>query len=136
MSLMTWNESMSVGVAQFDEEHKKLIALINELFEAVQAGRGRQAMGGVLDELVDYTNTHFSHEEYQLRTMGFPGYEDHRREHEILGKQVLDIQRKYHSGTTHMLSMELLNFLKKWLTEHIKGVDSLYVSFVNDRGLR
>ena len=136
MSLMEWNESMSVGVAQFDDDHKKLIVLINELFDAVQAGRGRQALGGVLDELIEYTKTHFCHEEYQLRTLGFPGYEDHKKEHDALAARALDIQRKYHAGATSMLSMELMNFLKSWLVHHIQGIDSLYVAFVAERGLR
>ena len=135
MTMMECTENMSVGVAQFDDEHRKLIGLINKLFEAVQAGGGRQVLGSILDDLIEYTKTHFSHEEYQLRTLGFPGYVDHKKEHDALAKQVFEIQRKYHEGATSTLSVELLSFLKRWLTQHIQGIDSQYVNFVKERGL-
>ena len=47
MTMMEWTENMSVGVAQFHDEHRKLVGLINNLFEALQAGRGRQALGSM-----------------------------------------------------------------------------------------
>ncbi len=136
MSLMEWTESMSVGVTQFDDEHKKLIVLINDLFDAVQAGRGRQALGSVLDELVDYTKTHFSHEEHNLKKFNYPDFAAHKKEHDVLTKQVIDIQRKYHGGATAMLSMEVMSFLKSWLINHIQGTDSRYTAFLNEKGLR
>ena len=136
MSLMEWTERMSVGVTQFDDEHKKLIVLINDLFDAVQAGRGRQALGAVLDELVDYTKTHFAHEEHQFKKAGYPAFAEHKKEHDTLTKQVIDIQRKYHAGATAMLSMEVMSFLKSWLVNHIQGTDSLYTAFLNEKGVK
>ena len=136
MSLMEWTESMSVGVTQFDDEHKKLIVLINDLFDAVQAGRGRQALGSVLDELIDYTKTHFSHEEHHLKKLGYPAFKEHKKEHDALAKQVIDIQRKYHAGATAMLSMEVMSFLKSWLVTHIQGTDCLYTAFLNEKGVK
>ena len=136
MSLMEWTERMSVGVTQFDDEHKKLIVLINDLFDAVQAGRGRQALGAVLDELVDYTKTHFAHEEHQLKKTGYAAFAEHKKEHDALTKQVIDIQRKYHAGATAMLSMEVMSFLKSWLVNHIQGTDSLYTAFLNEKGVK
>ena len=136
MSLMEWTERMSVGVAQFDDEHKKLIVLINDLFDAVQAGRGRQALGSILDDLVSYTKTHFAHEEHHLKKTGFPGFDAHKREHDALTKQVIDIQRKYQTGATAMLSMEVMSFLKNWLVNHIQGTDTLYTAHLNEKGVK
>jgi len=136
MPLMEWNDRMSVGVTQFDAEHKKLISLINDLFDAVQAGRGRDALGGILDGLITYTKTHFANEEANMQKLGYPDLSIHRKEHEALTQQVLEVQRKYHSGATAMLSMEVLTFLKNWLIKHIQGTDKLYGPFFNDKGLR
>ncbi|MBI1206245.1 MAG: bacteriohemerythrin [Azospirillum sp.] len=135
MPLMEWSERMSVGVGQFDDEHKKLIAMINELFDAVQSGRGKEALGGILDRLIEYTKTHFSHEEHYMQKHGYPDMAAHRKEHEILTKQVVEIQRKYHSGATAMLSMEVMTFLKNWLIKHIQGTDKLYTPFFHDKGM-
>lgn len=135
MSLMEWTERMSVGVAQFDNEHKKLVDLINQLFDAVQAGRGREALGKVLDDLIDYTKTHFANEEHFLKKFGYPDLESHKREHDALTKQVVDIQRKYHAGATAMLSMEVMSFLKNWLVKHIQATDKEYSAFLQAKGV-
>ena len=136
MSLMAWTERMNVGIAQMDQEHQQLIVLINELFDAVQAGHGRQALGPVLDAMIDYTKTHFAHEEALLRQYQFPTLESHKLEHDALARQVQDIQRKYHAGATAMLSMEVMSFLKSWLVKHIQGTDKLYGPYLNDKGIR
>ena len=135
MSLMEWSDRLSVGVAQFDTEHKRLIVLTNDLLDAVQAGRGRDALGRTLDELIDYTKTHFANEEHLLKKFGDPNFETHKKEHEALAKQVIEIQRKYHAGATAMLSMEVMSFLKNWLVKHIQGTDKLYTALLNDHGV-
>jgi hemerythrin len=136
MALMEWTERMSVGVTQFDNEHKRLVALINELFDAVQAGRGREALGKILDELIEYTKSHFTNEEHLMAKNGYPNLDTHKKEHEALTKQVLDVQRKYHAGATAMLSMEVMTFLKNWLVKHIQGTDKQYGPFLNAKGVR
>ena len=55
MPLMNWTEKLSVGVAVIDDDHKKLVAMVNELYDAMQAGRGKDTLGRILDGLVQYT---------------------------------------------------------------------------------
>lgn len=136
MALMEWDESFSVGIEKFDQEHRQLFAMVNELFEAIQAGRGREGLGEIMDRLIDYTKFHFANEEHYLTKHGYPELEGHREEHRILTRQVEEIQRKYRSGATAMLSMEVLTFLKTWLTNHIKGTDKQYGGFLHERGLK
>ncbi len=59
---LEWNENLSVGVPSIDEQHKALLALLNELFDSTQAGRGQAVLGKVLKELADYTVYHFKYE--------------------------------------------------------------------------
>lgn len=136
MPLMEWNQRLSVGITQFDQEHQKLVSMINELFDAVQAGRGKEALGSILDGLIEYTKTHFANEEHFMQKHGYPNLEAHKREHDALTKQVVDIQRKYHSGATAMLSMEVMTFLKNWLIKHIQGTDRQYAPFLQGKGVR
>jgi hemerythrin len=130
---MEWTERLSVGVTRFDDEHKKLVALINALFDAVQAGRGREALGKTLDELVMYTQSHFINEELALAHSSYPHLDTHRSEHAKLARQVIDIQQKYHAGASTMLSMEVMSFLKAWLVKHIQGTDQKYAPFLRDQ---
>ena len=64
--LLEWTEELSVGVPSIDEQHKVLIRLLNELFDATQAERGQTLLGKVLNELADYTVYHFQYEEFSL----------------------------------------------------------------------
>jgi hemerythrin len=136
MPLMAWSERMSVGVATLDEDHKKLVSLLNELFDGVQAGQGQEAVGKILDRLIAYTVEHFKREEQFFQQTCYPDAAAHRVEHGNLCKQVLDIQQKYKTGVTATLSLEVMNFLKTWLINHIQGSDKKYGPFLNSKGLQ
>lgn len=136
MPLMEWTDKLSVGVSQFDNEHKKLVAMVNDLFDAVQGGRGKEALAKILDGLIAYTKTHFANEERYFQQHGYPDLAAHKAEHDALAKQVMEVQRKYHSGATATLSMEVMNFLKNWLVRHIQGTDKKYGPFLNGKGVK
>ena len=135
MPLMEWNASLSTGITVFDNDHKKLVALVNELYDAVSAGKGKDAMGKILDALIDYTKTHFAREEQYFAQHGYPDIAAHKKEHAGLTAQVLDVQKKYKAGSTSTLSLEVLNFLKNWLIKHIQGTDKKYGPFLNAKGV-
>ncbi len=136
MPLMEWNEKMSVGVKQFDTEHQKLVGMVNDLFDAVQAGKGKDRLGPILDGLISYTKTHFANEERYMEQHGFPNFKGHKAEHDALAKQVLDVQAKFKAGANAVLSMEVMNFLKNWLMRHILGTDKQYTAFLNQKGVK
>lgn len=137
MSLMEWYPGLSVGVAQFDEEHKRLVKLLNELHDSMLKGRGRETLGKTLDSLIAYTRSHFANEERLMKQHGFPGYAGHKAEHDALAKQVLAVQAKQQSGDGGAaLTMDVFKFLKDWLTKHIMGSDCSYTAFMNARGVK
>ena len=136
MPLMQWNEKMSVGVSTFDNEHKKLIDLVNALHDGIQANRTPDVLGKVLDGLISYTATHFKHEEEFFAKSGYPASAEHKKEHDDLTRQVLDIQAKFKGGATGTLSLEVLAFLKKWLIGHIQGSDRKYGPHLNAKGCK
>jgi hemerythrin len=133
---MVWNDKFSVGVAAIDNEHKRLVQMLNELYDAIQAGRGKDALGKILDGLIAYTAGHFAHEERLFAETGYPASAAHTKEHEDLKKQVLDVQAKYRAGATGVLSLEVMNFLKNWLVVHIQGSDRKYGPHLNAKGIK
>jgi hemerythrin len=135
MALMTWTEKMSVGVKVLDDDHKKLIGMINELQDGLKAGHGKEALGQVLDELVNYTQIHFAREEQYFAQTGYPPASLHKKEHDDLTKQVLEVQAKYKESPLTSLSFEVMDFLKNWLNEHIQGSDQKYASHLNAKGI-
>ncbi len=136
MPLMQWNDKMSVGVQQFDDDHKKLVTMLNDLFDGMQSGKAKDVLGKILDELVTYTKTHFAREEEAMSKNGYQEFAAHKREHDDLTKQVLEVQKKFHGDVSASLSMEVMNFLKNWLVKHIQGTDKKYTPFMNSKGLK
>jgi hemerythrin len=132
---MPWNDSLSVKVAQFDNEHKKLIGLVDELMEAMRQGKGRDLISRTIHQLVDYTNTHFKAEERAMQQFGYPGYGVQKAQHDEFVSKVTELQEDYDKGNPS-ITITALNYLTNWVTNHIKKVDSEYGAFFNEKGLR
>jgi hemerythrin len=135
MPLMTWTEKLSVGVGVLDEDHKRLVAMVNELYDSMQAGHGKETLGRILNDLVQYTKVHFDREEKFFAQTGYPASAAHKQEHDALTQQVLEVQQKYMSGASAALSIDVLRFLKNWLINHIQGSDQKYRPHLNAKGI-
>jgi hemerythrin-like metal-binding protein len=131
--LIVWKDRYSVGIEGMDQQHKKLVGLINELHDAMQAGRANEAVVKTLDGLVSYTLTHFGAEEALLKKSGYPGYEQQRSEHQKLVAQVKALQQKARAANL-ALSLEVSAFLRNWLIDHIVGVDKQYTAHLKAAG--
>lgn len=134
MAIMEWSPAFSVKVKKFDDQHKKLVELLNQLHDAMKAGQGSAMLGVVLQSLITYTATHFKDEEQVMQANGYPDLAHHKAEHEKLVKQVLDLQKKFQSGGS-VLTLTVMSFLKDWLITHIQGEDKKYGVFLNAKGI-
>ncbi|MBU4234837.1 MAG: bacteriohemerythrin [Proteobacteria bacterium] len=133
--LMPWSSNLSVNIKLIDDQHKKLVGIINELHKAMKLKKSNNAMGAILDRLADYTVTHFATEEKLFAKYGYPEEKAHVELHRKLVAQVVDIQQKFKSGDA-MISMELMSFLKDWLVKHIQGTDKKYSTFLRGHGVK
>lgn len=122
---MTWTDKLSVGVPQIDEQHKKLIDLVNNFFDAMKSGQGSQALQKACPELVNYVNKHFSDEEKFMQEIGFPGLEQHKKLHAELTDKVKKLISAIQSGAS-VNTLKVGQFLRDWLTNHISTVDMQY----------
>ena len=134
MPLFAWAPEFSVSVHRFDSEHKKLIGLINELNDAMAAGRGRTVVAHVLQELADYVRRHFAAEEEAMRRAGYPGLEAHIAEHRKLTEQVTRFYDEF-SSNAGASPVDLLFFLRNWLQRHILETDRCYGPALNRAGI-
>jgi hemerythrin len=135
MSLIEWNENMSVGVKLLDTDHQKLIGMLNQLHDAMKAGHGKDSLGKTLDALVSYTKVHFGREEQFFAQTGYPEAAEHKKQHDELTRQVLDIQKKFKNGAQGLVTVEVMVFLKDWLVNHIQGTDKKYGPYLNSKGI-
>lgn len=135
MAFFDWKSEYSVGIARLDEQHQKLVFFLNDLFEAMKSGKGNEKLDTILKGLVEYTKTHFATEENLMKLYKFPGYEAHKESHKSMSDHVLSLYEKFNTEKKFN-TIEIANFLKDWLKNHILGTDKLYRSFLNDKGVR
>jgi hemerythrin-like metal-binding protein len=133
---MEWNKGYSVGVAIFDDEHKKLITIINQLAEAVTAGVDKAALQNIADSLVEYVLMHFRHEEMYFDDWAYPAAAEHIAIHAKLRQKVFDYRKQIMEKDAQTLAAELSEFLRGWLTDHILIEDRKYGEFLCQKGLR
>lgn len=134
MALIQWSNDLSVHIKEIDAQHKKLIQLINTLHDFMAMGKAKDVMGQTLAELVDYTVYHFSTEERLFQQHGYPGYAEHKAQHDELTRQAKELKAKFDKGDA-LITLDVMNFLVDWLNKHIIGSDKLYTSFLNKKGV-
>jgi len=135
MALLTWDNKYSVGINEIDIQHKKLFTLVNDLNEAMRVGKGKDVLSKILSGLIDYTKTHFATEERLMKIHSYNDSVKHKVEHDKLTRQVLDFQKSFNEGKLAM-SLEIMNFLKKWLEEHIFKSDKVFGKFLGEKGVK
>jgi hemerythrin len=131
---MEWTTILGVGVSEIDDQHKKLIALINKLHDAMRAGQGKQVLEQTLQELADYTVYHFETEEKYMQQFKYPGYLKHKAAHAAFVKKVTDFQKDF-AGNRLNVTLDLMNFLRDWVNNHIRETDKQYSALFNEKGL-
>lgn len=135
MPLIQCNDTMQVGVRQFDDEHGRLVEIINRFHAAVKAGEGSVVLQANLEELSVFAQMHFANEEAVLTLHAYPELEEHRTIHSDLLGQLARLDKKTVCDSA-ALQYELLQFLLDWLMNHTSVVDKKYGPFLNSKGIR
>jgi len=134
MAYMNWTENLSVEIREIDEQHKKLVSLINSLHDGMKSGQGKDSVEKTIAGLAAYTQYHFRTEERYMKMFGYPDFEKHKAEHDAFVAKVSDFQDAYSSGKLG-LSIEVMKFLSGWITGHINGTDKCYTGCFKENGL-
>ena len=132
---VTWKDSYSVGIASIDQDHKKLLGMINQLQTAAHYHTDDDLIEQTLNDLVDYTKYHFAREEDLMRDNGYPDFEAHKQQHEDMVKQVAKFIDEYRIDKTRTIDNVTL-FLKTWLINHINGSDQAYAPFLQQHNVK
>lgn len=132
---MKWSDDLSVQVSEIDMQHQRLIELINKLHEAMLQKQAKQVVSQIIDELAAYTVYHFQTEEKYMQKFSYAGFMSHKHEHGSFVDKVDSFQKEYEGGKLG-LSLEIMNFLKDWVTNHIMGTDKKYSETFRKNGLQ
>lgn len=135
MALMQWSDKLTINNVEIDKQHQTLVGMVNDLHEAMRSGKGKDMLKLILSRLVNYTKTHFATEERLMHQHHYPDNASHRLKHDLLTKQALDLNNKVQQGQS-ALTLEVMEFLKHWLEDHILQTDKQLALFLTQRGIR
>jgi hemerythrin len=134
MPIITWSEKYSVNIDKIDQQHKKLIDIINRLFDTMKQGKAKGVISEILVELQEYTVYHFTDEEYLLKKYHYPELDNHIKQHQFFIDELSNLRGKMASGKLG-IGLEMMQFLSDWLTNHIRGNDKQYSGFLVEKGV-
>ena len=134
MQKIVWSDDFSVGIRSIDEQHKKLIDIINKLIAAPNLSVCSETVSDVLSEMLRYTKEHLEFEEQLLKEHGYPDLEHHISNHLMYLENIGHFALKVMNGNQDVPE-ELLKYLQDWLINHILHDDMEYSQFLKDKSI-
>ncbi len=136
MSMMKWDDTLSIGIDLIDEQHKTWIGKLNDVSDALTSSLGSGHIIQTLGFLCDYTVYHFSSEEKHMVAHRYPELQEHRAKHEDLKKTLDNLLDDFNEeGATPRLAEAIDTFLSNWLIRHIQDVDQRFGAFLKEKGI-
>jgi hemerythrin len=134
MKRIEWDDSYLLGIMEIDNQHKKLLAIANDLYDTATGSTDRYVfrMSKVLKSLTDYTVYHFSEEEKCMSTYGYPSVSAHKVEHDFFVNNVHQQIKKLSSGSRDD-ALLFYNFVASWVLTHIAKEDRKWAAFVKPK---
>ncbi|MBF0246917.1 MAG: hemerythrin family protein [Alphaproteobacteria bacterium] len=134
MDKIEWSDAMSVGVARIDDQHKKLIGIINSLVEYHDTPRESDVVPVILADLIAYASNHFAYEERFMKKFGYAAAQDHMKSHHRFTEDVYRFNLRSQGGRDVTVET-LFVYLVKWLNTHILIEDMAYTDTFTAHGL-
>lgn len=135
MAFFKWEDKYLVGFETIDNQHKHLVDILNELYDGLVNGTTNDIIETTLDSLVDYTIYHFNGEEALFKKNNYPDYLAHKKMHDDLTGQVLEIQKNVKSKSA-TLTYEMMDFLRDWLMQHTLSSDQDYAKYFRNNNIK
>ena len=122
-----WTDDLNTGIDVIDKQHRRIVDYINDL-ELAKAKQDREVVGKVLEELVDYTLSHFAFEESLQEEAGYKYCKPHKKVHDLFVRRVNEYLERFRLGDD--IVDEIHHMLTSWLINHIRRDDADYVAAV------
>jgi diguanylate cyclase (GGDEF)-like protein/hemerythrin-like metal-binding protein len=135
MSEFKWDEGLSVGVDEIDNDHKMLLSIIAELSDAIEENHESDVIKDVFVKLESYVQLHFKREEALMRQCGYRELEAHISSHKQFVNKIPELRSELLNADTVEVARDVYLFLVDWLLNHIVVDDMEYFQDVYDQGL-
>lgn len=133
MAYIEWSEDYNTGIFDIDKEHRRLFALINDIYDKAEVGSAEPSVKATIEALVEYVIYHFAREESLMDACGYHDTESHKAEHRKLQSQVEAYRHAYERNPESFDMAEFIEFLTCWIQGHILQSDMAYIPYVQRR---
>lgn len=130
MSFFSWQVKYETGIQSIDNDHKRLVEMIDSLFDAMSKGEAKEAIGEIVNGLIQYSVVHFNREEVYMKTTGYENFDKHKAAHDSFTEKVKGYRKSLESGQFN-ITVEVVSFLRDWLINHIQFTDRDYIEDFN-----
>jgi hemerythrin len=129
MERIIWTDNFSLGVGVIDQQHKRLIDMLNQLIDAENVKTNSETVYDLLDAMTKYSKEHFRTEERLLGKYGCPLLDEQKRDHRAYRIKTLQLCQATMLGVEAVPTV-LVNYLREWWTHHIQEDDAKYRPFL------
>ena len=134
MNSIEWDPDLSVGIERIDEQHLKLIEILQGLEEAIQTGSDADKIEDTIVLLFNFAKVHFSEEEELLRKHKYPEEKVHVKEHNRFIAKAFEFRENFDAKKPG-LNLEVVKFLSGWILSHIQITDNRYTKHLKKHGV-
>ncbi|MES9992773.1 MAG: bacteriohemerythrin [Candidatus Thiodiazotropha sp.] len=134
MPIVTWSDDFNINVKEIDEQHQKMLDIVNNLHIAVEAEKEKEILNDLLTELYQHTQLHFSTEEELMNKYDYPGFEQHLHEHKVLLQHLGNLVAGVCGGKNPTFRSDY-DVSSDWVLIHIFKSDKDLGLFLNDQGV-
>jgi len=132
--MIEWDDKYSVGISKIDAEHRQFIDIINMAIATNESSDNPGELREVLYRITKYALNHFSTEENYMIEFNYPEYQYHKEEHHDFSRKVIEYCERVNKGDSQFADI-ILEYLKRWLINHIQVTDRKYIDCFKRNGL-
>jgi hemerythrin len=128
-----WNSSLVLGLSQVDEDHERLVNLLNSCYRALMEHNPYNELAGIINELRDYSHYHFEAETNLMVSAGYPATYSHLTAHTEFTSSIQQFKERFQAGES-FVALDILSFLNGWLVSHIQESDRDLANYLKEKG--
>ncbi len=129
--MKVWTDELLCGIDEIDRQHKQLFVMVQNLSNCIDNDKDREGIKEAFLFLADYVKRHFALEERYMEGYEYPGYSEHKIEHEKFYEDFLVLKKEYERDLSYSLTVsELQGSLYHWLEAHLNGFDKSMCRFL------
>lgn len=132
LGMLTWDDSLCLGVSNIDRQHMELFTNVNNLLTSMKKGNAENSVNDMMDFLERYVIFHFNEEETLQKKSNYPLIKEHLQQHADFRKNLTELKSRIQaSGINTALTIDIQNYMCNWWINHIRNYDMELGKYLN-----